>query len=95
MKRIIQEYQQILATERKLKARQQERDNRHLDTEVWIVHDKDDGSVISAANTKTMAIKRACAVIEFPATRARKNSWLDLDKYSLQQFNVKRKEAAA
>jgi len=35
-----------------------------------------------------MAAKRAKAVVEFPKVSARKNSWLDLDKYSLRLFKL-------
>lgn len=83
------EYAQILATEKKLKLIQEERDNRELESQVWIVHDKDTGEVIAVADTKTMAIKRAVAVLIFPETKARKHAFLDTDKYSIKQFNLK------
>jgi len=84
------EYAQILATEERLKLRQEERDNRELESQVWIVHDKDTGEVIAVADTKTMATKRAVAVLIFPEIKARKHAWLDLDKYSLKQFNLEK-----
>ncbi len=90
MGQVRREYEQILATEERLKLIQEERDNRELEAQVWIVHDKDTGKAIAVADTKTMAIKRAVAVIEFPETRARKHAWLDHDKYSLKHFNLER-----
>lgn len=92
MAQVRKEYAQILATEEKLKLRQEKRDNMDLENEVWIVHDKDTGEAIAVADTKTMATKRACAVLIFPETKARKHAWLDLDKYSLKQFNLERVE---
>ena len=62
MGQVRKEYEQILATERKLKLIQEERDNRELESQVWIIHDKDTGKVIAVADTKTMATKRAVAV---------------------------------
>jgi len=92
MGQVRKEYEQILATERKLKLIQEERDNRELESQVWIVHDKDTGKVIAVADTKTMAIKRAVAVLIFPETKARKHAWLDTDKYSIKPFNLERAE---
>jgi len=92
MGQVRKEYEQILATEKTLKLIQEKRDNRELESQVWIVHDKDTGKVIAVADTKTMATKRAVAVIEFPVTRARKHSWLDTDKYSIKPFNLERAE---
>jgi hypothetical protein len=88
MRRIIQAYHQILATEERLRIRQEKRDSMKLEAEVWIVHDKDTGEAIAIGNTKTMASKRARAVLIFPETKARKHSWLDLDKYSLRLFEL-------
>ncbi len=88
MGQVRKEYQQILATEERLKLIQEKRDNMDLENEVWIVHDKDTGEAIAVAETKTMATKRAVAVLIFPETKARKHAWLDMDKYSLKQFNL-------
>ncbi len=88
MGRVRKEYEQILATEERLKLIQEERDNRELEDEVWIVHDKDTGKAIAIADTMTMATKRACAVLIFPEIKARKHSWLDLDRYSLRLFKL-------
>jgi len=88
MGRVRKEYAQILATEERLKLIQEERDNRELEDEVWVVHDKDTGKAIAIADTKTMATKRACAVLIFPETKARKHSWLDMDRYSLRPFKL-------
>lgn len=84
-------YQDILATEQRLKELQQERDSRELESEVWIVHDKDDGSVVGAASTKTMAVKRACAFIyrgqKFGPSW--KRSWLETDRYAIRKYRIK------
>jgi len=88
MAQVRKEYAQILATEERLKLIQEKRESMDLEAQVWIVHDKDTGEAIAVADTKTMATKRACAVLIFPETKARKHSWLDMDKYSLKQFNL-------
>ncbi len=82
------EYNRLLDDEQKVTLRQYKRDNRKFDSSVWIVHDKDTGEVIACGDTKTMAAKRARAVIVYPKIVARKNSWLDLDKYSLQEWMI-------
>ena len=84
MESVRKNYMRIMATEERLAKRQQERDSRELDAEVWIVHDKDDGSVVSAASTKTMAIKRAHVY--------RGHAWLDTDRYSLRCYEITPKE---
>jgi len=90
MKGIMGHYQDIMATEERLKAKQLERDSRQLDSEVWIVHDKDDGSVVGAASTKTMAVKRACLFIyrgqEFRPSW--KRSFLDSDRYAIRKYRI-------
>ncbi len=82
-------YNQILRSEEQVRLRQLKRDSRELDTQVWIVHDKDTGEAIAVGDTKTMACKRAHAVIIFPEVKARKHSWLDLEKYSLKEYTIK------
>ena len=92
MAQVRKEYAQILATEEKLKLRQEKRDNMDLENEVWIVHDKDTGEAMAVPETKTMETKRACAVLIFPETKARKYAWLDQDKYSHKQVKLEKTE---
>ena len=93
-KSVVEHYYRIMSTEERLKKRQRERDSRELDAEIWIVHDKDDGSVVGAASTKTMAVKRACAFI-YRGHKFRpswKRSWLDTDLYAIREYRITPKE---
>ena len=93
MKSVVEHYMAIMSTEERLNKRQQERDSRQLDTEVWIVHDKDDGSVVGAASTKTMAIKRAWEfVYRGHPLRSWKRAWLDSDKFAIRKYRIKEEE---
>ncbi len=90
MKTVINHYMAIMSTEQRLQKRQQERDSRQLDTEVWIVHDKDDGSVVGAASTKTMAIKRAWDFVYrgYPL-KSWKRAWLDDERFAIRKYRIK------
>lgn len=89
MKSVMEHYRDIMTTEERLKKRQRERDSRELDSEVWIVHDKDDGSVVGAASTKTMAIKRAWEFVYrgYPL-RSWKRAWLDTERFSIRKYRM-------
>ncbi len=86
---VLEAYRSIMATEEVLAQLQEDRDNRDLDDEAWIVHDKDTGKVVAIGDTKTMAIKQAQAALDFPKVRARKHAWLDTDKYSIREFHLR------
>ena len=83
-------YRAIMSTEERLAKRQQQRDSRELDAEVWIVHDKDDGSVVGAASTKTRAIKRAWEFVYrgYPL-RSWKRAFLDSERYAIRKYRIK------
>ncbi len=89
-KTVMGHYMAIMSTEERLAKRQQERDSRELDAEVWIVHDKDDGSVVGAASTKTMAVKRAWEFIYrgYPL-RSWKRAFLDSERYAIRKYRIK------
>lgn len=93
MKSVVEHYMAIMSTEERLNKRQQERESRQLDTEVWIVHDKDDGSVVGAASTKTMAIKRAWEfVYRGHPLRSWKRAFLDSEKFAIREYRITPKE---
>ena len=95
MKSVVEHYMAIMSTEERLNKRQQERESRQLDAEVWIVHDKDDGSVVGAASTKTMAIKRAWDFVYrgYPL-KSWKRAWLDSERFAIRKYRITEMEEA-
>jgi len=93
-KTVVEHYMAIMSTEERLEKRQQERDSRQLDTEVWIAHDKDDGSVVGAASTKTMATKRAWEFVYrgYPL-RSWKRAFLPSERYAIRKYRITEMEA--
>ena len=95
MKTVMEHYMAIMTTEQRLQKRQEKRDSRELDAEVWIVHDKDDGSVVGAASTKTMAIKRAWEFVYrgYPL-KSWKRAWLDSERFAIRKYRITEMEEA-